>query len=94
MLTKTFWFSESGVLIRALRTFAQTSIAMLGVSTFSLWTVDWLNLVGTSGAAALLSILMSIDRNAEAPKVTLVESAPPPAIAPPAVAVGCGDSLR
>lgn len=100
MLTKSFWFSETGVLVRAARTFAQTSIAMLGVSQFSLFTVDWLNLVGVSGAAAFLSVLMSIDRSADVSKAVAVERISEPHVETyiePRIEVeslGCGESLR
>lgn len=65
MLSKQFWIGESGVLARCLRTFAQTAIAMIGVSSFSVWSVDWKNVLGVSLGAALLSMLMSLDRSTE-----------------------------
>lgn len=68
MLNKQFWIGNYGVLARCLRTFAQTAISMIGVSSFSVWSVDWQNVVGVSLGAALLSILMSMDRIGEADK--------------------------
>lgn len=62
LFSKVFWLGDNGALVRAVRTAAQTAIAMLGVSSFSLWSVDWLNVVGVSGGAAVLSILMAVDR--------------------------------
>ena len=93
MFTKNFWLSETGVLVRGARTFAQTAIAMLGVSQFSVFSIDWLNLIGVSSGAMLLSVLMSIDRNADSPKV-IVEEIVAPAAEEPASLIGCGDSLR
>lgn len=93
MLTKVFWFGDSGVIVRALRTFAQTSLSMITVgSTTSLFSVDWQNVLGVSGLAAALSVLMALDRSTEALKGGDV--------AAPAVpldsygSVGCGDSAR
>jgi uncharacterized protein (DUF697 family) len=65
MLTKTFWLGESGVLVRAVRTFAQTLISVIGVSAASIFTVDWKTALGTAALASLLSVLMSLDRNSE-----------------------------
>lgn len=84
--SKTFWLGDAGVLVRAVRTAAQTAIALLGVSQFSLFTVDWKNVVGVSGASALLSVLMSLDRSTEVAKITVNETvapAPQPVIVSP-----------
>jgi hypothetical protein len=45
---------------RAIKTFAQTAIAALGVGTVGLLTIDWVNLLSVAGGAALLSILTSV----------------------------------
>ena len=45
---------------RAIKTFAQTAIATLGVGTVGLLTIDWVNLLSVAGGAALLSVLTSI----------------------------------
>jgi hypothetical protein len=74
MLTKTFWFGESGVLVRAVRTWAQTAIAVVGVGTTNLFSADIKNVLALASSAAILSILMSLDRNTAAPTV-VVESA-------------------
>ena len=75
MLTKTFWLGESGVLVRAVRTFAQTLISVIGISAASIFTVDWKTALGTAALASLLSVLMSLDRSSETkePPVVLVQ---------------------
>ena len=58
MFTKQFWIDASE---RALKTFAQTFLAMVGaVSVFNAFTADWMSLFGVSLGAAFLSYLMSI----------------------------------
>jgi len=84
MMSKQFWLGDYGVLARCLRTFAQTAIAMIGVSSFSVWSVDWQNVLGVSLGAALLSLLMSLDRSTEVAK-----AAPVPVVTPI-----CGDAPR
>jgi len=74
MLTKTFWFGEGGVLVRAVRTWAQTAVAAIGVGTTNLFSADIKNVLALASSAAILSILMSLDRNSAAPTV-VVESA-------------------
>jgi len=77
MLTKTFWFGEGGVLVRAIRTFAQTAIAVVGVGTTNLFSADIKNVLALASSAAILSILMSLDRNTAG--TTVVVEAPVPA---------------
>ena len=62
MLTKVFWFGDSGVLVRAIRTWAQTGVSLLGVQTFSVFDLDWKNFCGITFGAAFVSLLMSLDR--------------------------------
>lgn len=62
MFTKQYWLGENGVLVRAIRTFAQTFISVVGVSQFSLFSADWQNVLGISLGAALVSVFMSLDR--------------------------------
>ena len=73
MLTRTFWIGESGVLVRAVRTFAQTALAALGVGQTNLFSADIKNILALATSAAILSILMAVDRNSEPTKV-LVET--------------------
>jgi hypothetical protein len=76
MLTRTFWIGESGVLVRALRTWAQTAVAGIGVVTTNLFSADVKNILALATSAAILSILMSMDRNSEPTKV-IVETPEP-----------------
>jgi hypothetical protein len=58
MFTKEFWLEASE---RALKTFAQTLLAMAGaVSVFDAFSADWLTLLGVSLGAAVLSYATSI----------------------------------
>lgn len=56
---KQFWMDSSW---RAFRTFCQTLAAVLGGQTVNVLTADWYGMLGVSGGAALMSILMSVDR--------------------------------
>lgn len=56
MTTWKFW---KAALVRALRTFAQSLIAVIGTSVL-LEQVRWLEALSAAGLAALLSLLTSI----------------------------------
>jgi len=61
-------------LIRAVRTFAQTFVSMIGVgAAFS--EVDWLRALSVSGCAFVLSILTSLATGL--PEVDKIEQKPP-----------------
>ncbi len=61
-------------LIRAVRTFAQTFVSMIGVgAAFS--EVDWLRALSVSGVAFVLSILTSLATGL--PEVDRIEQKPP-----------------
>ena len=45
---------------RAIKTVAQSAIAVLGSGSVGLFTVDWVNLASVSLGAGLLSIMTSI----------------------------------
>ena len=61
-------------LIRAVRTFAQTFVSMIGVgAAFS--EVDWLRALSVSGVAFVLSILTSLATGL--PEVKKIEQKPP-----------------
>lgn len=104
MFTREFWLGDNGALTRAVRTFAQTAAAMIGVATFSPLDVgQWQQVAVTSATAALLSLLMSVDR-----RESFLAIPPTPAPATPGPqstldysqwqanppVYGCGDSLR
>lgn len=55
--TAAFWTAAAE---RALKTFAQTAVALLGVDTFGLLDVDWTTTASAAGLAALISLLTSI----------------------------------
>jgi hypothetical protein len=57
MFTKRFWVSASE---RAIKTFAQTFLAIAGAQAFNVVTADWLSLLSVSVGAAVLSYLTSI----------------------------------
>ena len=71
MLTsKTFWSSAAD---RAIKTFAQTALALLGTSqVISTIEVDWLGVGGVSLFAAILSILTSVSMPAGETKASVV----------------------
>jgi len=78
MLTKNFWFGDAGVLVRAIRTWAQTAVAAIGVGTTNLFSADIKNVLALASSAAILSILMSLDRNTAAqPQEASLEIARP-----------------
>lgn len=77
MFTKQFWIGDSGVLVRAVRTWAQTAVATVGVGTTNLFSADLKNVLAVSTSAAIISILMSLDRSADvkaAAKAVAVEA--------------------
>lgn len=76
MLTKQFWLGDTGVLVRAIRTAAQTAIAAIGVGTTNLFSADIKNVLALSASAAVLSVLMSLDRNSEPKAVEIIEVTP------------------
>lgn len=51
------WFKAAG--IRAVKTLAQTAVAMIGVGA-TIGSVEWLTVISTAGVAAILSLLTSV----------------------------------
>ena len=51
------WIVAAG--IRAIKTFAQSAVAAIGV-TATISEVDWLVVISTAGLAAILSLLTSV----------------------------------
>ena len=56
--SKEFWMNYA--LERALKTFAQTGLAVFGGSVVNIFEVDWVSWLGVTLGATLLSILTSI----------------------------------
>ena len=54
-------------LIRAVRTFAQTLITLIGSDYINIVDLNWLKILGIAGTTALVSILMSITGLPEVP---------------------------
>lgn len=52
------WFKAAG--IRAVKTMAQSALAVLGSGMFGVLEVDWLNLVSVTIMAGICSVLTSI----------------------------------
>lgn len=51
------WLKAAG--IRAVKTLAQTAVAMIGVGA-TIGSVDWPTVISTAGVAAILSLLTSV----------------------------------
>lgn len=57
MLTKDFWKCAA---IRALRTFCQSVVALVGTDAVNIIDIEWATVLGIAGTTALLSFLTSI----------------------------------
>lgn len=57
-LTSSTWWKAAG--IRAVKTFAQTAVALIGTGAIGLMDVDWFQVLSASALSALVSILTSI----------------------------------
>jgi hypothetical protein len=57
MLTLTFWKDAAE---RAVKTFCQALVAVLGAGSVGLLNVPWLTSLSTAGMAAVLSLLTSV----------------------------------
>lgn len=55
---KTTWFKAAG--LRAVKTMAQSALAVLGSGMIGVLDVDWLNLISITIMAGVCSILTSI----------------------------------
>lgn len=93
MFTREFWLGDSGALVRAIRTAAQTALATLGVGQTNLFSADWRNVGALAISSAFLSLLMSLDR-----RESLLAPSPVAGSAQQVTsehpAYGCSDSLR
>lgn len=61
------WAKAAG--IRAVKTAAQTAVALIGTGTVGFTDLDWVQIASVSGVAAVLSILTSIAGLPEVGKV-------------------------
>ena len=52
------WLKAAG--IRAVKTFAQTAVALIGTELVGFTDLDWLHIVSVAGVAAVLSLLTSV----------------------------------
>ena len=52
------WAEAAG--IRAVKTFAQTAVTLIGSGTAGFTDLDWVQIISVSGVAAVVSILTSI----------------------------------
>ena len=57
-MKNTLWFKAAG--IRAVKTMAQSALAVIGTGTIGLMDVDWLNIVSITLMAGICSVLTSI----------------------------------
>lgn len=90
LFTSAFWHEA---IARSTRTFAQTFISVVGVSSFSVWSLDWQNTIGVSLGASLISFLMCLDRTTAVVAVEKQIAAVPQA-EPVCTSSGCGESLK
>lgn len=77
MMTKEEW-SQAGW--RALRTFAQSALAMFGTTQLDLFNTNLMGVLSVSSGSALLSLLMSIDRGTAVNAAINSASTVPPAV--------------
>lgn len=57
-LASKAWWMAAGV--RALKTAAQTAVALIGTGAMGFMDLDWVRIASVSGVAAVLSLLTSI----------------------------------
>lgn len=56
-MSKSFWKSA---LIRALRTFCQSLVTLIGTDAINIVNIDWLTITGIAATTAVMSLLTSI----------------------------------
>jgi len=56
-LKPSFWTDTA---VRAIKTFAQSAVALLSANSIGLLAVDWVNLLSVAGLAAAVSVLTSV----------------------------------
>ena len=57
MFDSRFWIAASE---RAAKTFAQTLVALIGTGAVGVMDIDWLQMLGISATATILSLLSSV----------------------------------
>lgn len=57
MLSKQFWFDVGE---RAVKTAAQTAVALIGTGVVGFIEVDWMQVASVAGVAAVVSVLTSL----------------------------------
>ena len=57
MFSTAFW---SATAERALKTLAQTLVALIGANAVSVMELDWTQMLGVAGTATILSVLSSV----------------------------------
>jgi hypothetical protein len=57
IFTNDFWLQAAE---RAVKTFAQTAVALIGAGVLNVLATDWQQLVGVSLGAAVLSVFTSV----------------------------------
>ena len=60
------WIVAAGV--RAMRTFAQTAVSMVGGNVVGVLQVDWVGILSVAATAAILSLLTSVAGLPEVPE--------------------------
>ena len=60
------WLAAAGV--RALKTFAQTAVSMVGGNVVGVLQVDWVGILSVATTAAVLSLLTSVAGLPEVPE--------------------------
>ncbi len=60
-MNETYWMAwAKAALIRALKTAAQTLAALIGTGAISIIELDWMQMLGVTATAAVLSVLTSL----------------------------------
>lgn len=82
MFTTAFWKAAAE---RAVKTFAQTLVVLLGAGAVDVLSIDWVKALSLSAGAALVSVLTSIGSDwvskADGPSLTDAEVLPQEPIA-------------
>ena len=94
MLSSTFWTETAW---RAIRTFAQTALAAFGGTSLDLFHANITGVLSVACGAAVLSLLMSVDRGTAVVAATIpaaLVAAPVATLTSAPAGGGCGNDLR